>query len=181
MGELRWLGIDPSELETDKVAPARELDRLIENVVYSGQSQFSLSKIWRATHLIINTAAAAVAAIVGVTSLAEVVGPGVAGIGALVAAGLAAVNTALGAARRSASASDAANSYIEIRDLLRQLGTLDLHHLPLTDVREQVNALTGRIHEVNKNSAIPGRLAWRMSKTNVERGGQTNTIDPEKD
>ena len=140
-----------------------ELLRLEQRVDLSAQVQFARSAYWNALNVILNLLTALLAGLAGVSSLAEVAGQVWAGLLALGAAALAAVNTAVTADRRSSAASTAANEYIEIRDALRHLRRLDLPDAPVDRTRTELRELTNRLHAVNKSAPITGRGAWHSA------------------
>lgn len=101
---------------------------------------FQPEHIWSRVGLILNLVTALLAGVAGVSTLAELAGARLAGIGALFAAGLAALSSALGADRRSADAAKVGNGYIELRDALRQLADLDLATVPVPQLRPRSGA-----------------------------------------
>lgn len=154
-----------------------ELLRLEESATYSAQSQFEQSKIWRGTNLVIGGPAAVLAAIAGGTGLASASNRTTAAVMALISAGLGAVVTTLNAASRADRAHTAANSYLSIQTEARQLRNLDLPSMELTDARSKLDELTTRLQEINVGADIPSRIAYRLGKKNIKRGGQTYQAD----
>jgi hypothetical protein len=134
-----------------------------------GASAVRRSATWNGVGTTLNVITALLAASAGVSSLSAIAGPLIAGFLALAAAALAAVNTALGADKRAAAAATAGNSYIELRDTLRQIRRLDLPTSSAEDIRQQVRDLTERVHAVNKAAPVPGRWAWRAVRR-IEEG-----------
>jgi hypothetical protein len=140
-----------------------ELERLEQRVDLSAQVQFLRSAFWNALNIILSLLTALLAGLAGLSSLTDVAGQVAAGLLALAAAAMAAVNTALAADRRSSAASKAANEYIEIRDALRHARRLDLPASTAEQAREELRELTGRLHLVNKSAPITSRWAWRSA------------------
>ena len=154
-----------------------ELLRIEEAAMYSSQSQFEQSKLWRGTNLVLGVPAAALAGVAGATALAGTTGRVTAGILALCAAGFGAVMTTLNAARRAEQAHVASNAYLGLRNDARRLRTIDLTRMPIDDARQALAELAGRETEINNGAAIPGRLAYRLGRRNIERGGTTYAVD----
>jgi hypothetical protein len=152
-----------------RIALSRELYRLKENVDRSARVQFRRSAWWNGVGATLNVITTLLAASAGVSSLSAIAGPLIAGFLALAAAALAAVNTALGADKRASVAATAGNSYIELRDTLRQIRRLDLPTSSTEDIRHQIRDLTERVHTINKAAPVPGRMAWRAVRRIEER------------
>lgn len=158
---------DIQEGQVGTAALQCEIHRLGTNVKVTAAAQFVRAHAWSRVGLILNVMTASLVALVGVSQLADLVGPVSAGIGALAAAGLIAISTALGADKKAAAAAEAANAYIEIRDALWQLAHLDLPTNPSDEIRGQIKLLTERIHAVNKSAEPPGWLARRRALRDV--------------
>jgi hypothetical protein len=146
-----------------------ELLRLEQRVDLSAQVQFTRSAYWNALNVSLNLLTALLAGLAGVSSLAEVAGQVWAGLLALGAAALAAVNTAVTADRRSSAASTAANEYIEIRDALRHLRRLDLPDAPVERARTELRELTNRLHAVNKSDDEESETRQHLFSGHLER------------
>jgi hypothetical protein len=173
---------DPQE--TLRLALLREERR----VDLSAQVQFTRSAYWNALNIILSLVTALLAGIAGLSSLTEVAGQISAGILALAAGALAAVNSALSAERRSSAATAVANDYIEIRDALRQVRLLDLPIYTEGRSSEEFRELTSRVHAVNKSAPITGRWAWWSAKRRQRRrlnedefAGDCATVEANKD
>lgn len=154
-----------------------ELLRMEEGATYSSQSQFEQAKLWRGTNLVLGVPAAALAAVAGATALASTAGRVWAGILALLAAGFGAVMTTLNAARRADQAHVSSNAYLGLNNDARRLRTIDLSAMPIDDARQQLAELAARETEINNGAAIPSRLAYRLGRRNVERGGTSYAVD----
>jgi hypothetical protein len=146
-----------------------EVKQLQSQIKIAARAQFIRSTAWGRVSLIMNLLAAVLAGVAGVGTLAQSTGPVVAGTAALLAAVLSAANSALGAEKRAASASEAANGYIELRDGLRQLVNLDMRGEPIAEVRTELATITARLHAINKGVEPPGQLVWTLAHRSVRR------------
>jgi hypothetical protein len=163
--------------DEQRKAISTELARIEEGAEYSSNSQFEQAKLWRGTNLVLGVPAAVLAAVAGATALASTTGRVAAGILALCAAGLGAVMTTLNAARRAEQAHVAGNAYLGLRNDARRLRTIDLPAQPVDEARQALEELTGRETEINNGAPIPSRLAFRLGKRNIARGGTTYRVD----
>jgi hypothetical protein len=152
-------------------AITEEAAQLQSQIRMAATAQFIRSTAWSRVSLVMNLVTAFLAGAAGVGTLAQSTSQVVAGTTALLAAALAAANSALGADKRAASASEAANGYIELRDSLRQLVRLDMCRKPPDEVRTELATITGQLHAVNKGVEPPGRMAWNLARRRLRREG----------
>ena len=163
--------------DQQRKAIADELARIEEGAEYSSNSQFEQAKLWRGTNLVLGVPAAGLAAVAGATALATTAGRVAAGILALCAAGLGAVMTTLNAARRAEQAHVSGNAYLSLRNDARRLRSIDLASRPIEEARQSLEELTARENEINNGAAIPSRLAYRLGRRNINKGGTTYHVD----
>ncbi|MFJ5833961.1 SLATT domain-containing protein [Streptomyces sp. NPDC093089] len=170
------MSLIPAGLPESHGAIAKEADRIHESALWSAQGQFEQAKLWRLINLMLGVPAAALAAVSGGTALAGDVGvwPGVL---ALVAAALSATLTTVNASRRMTQAQASASAYLELQTSARQFLSIDLAEMPREDAREVLRTLTGTRDDLNKTSDPPGRLAYKLSRRTIARGGQSYSAD----
>ncbi|NEW72270.1 SLATT domain-containing protein [Streptomyces rhizosphaericus] len=155
----------------------KEAKRIEESAMWSGQSQFEQSKIWRGTNLWLGTPATALAAIAGAASLVSTAGRYWAAIAALLSAALSAIMTSLGLARRIEEAQVAANAYLALQQDARLFYKVDLQVHEYDEARAALGELVARQQEVNRSAPIPTKRAYRRAGKNIEGGGQTYNVD----
>lgn len=155
-------------------ALAVEIERLEKNAMFSSQSQFEQSKLWRSVNLVLGAPAAALAAAAGGTGLATATNHVLPAVLALIAAALGAVVSAVGAPRRASHASASGNAYLALQTEARQLRVVDLGMPGVTAsaVRERLADLTDRYNKVNAAAEPPSSYAYWRAKKNIEKGRQ---------
>lgn len=170
------MSLIPAELPDSHRAIAQEADRIHESALYSSQGQFEQAKLWRLINLLFGVPAAALAAISGGTALAGKLGVW-SGVMALLSAAFSATLTTVNASRRMTQAQSSANAYLQLQTAARQFLAVDLVGMSHEDAREMLRNLTNSRDELNKTADPPGRLAYRRSVKNVNRGGQSYEAD----
>jgi hypothetical protein len=129
--------------------------------VWSGSlasSHFASHKLWRYVGFLTTGLAAVLAAVTGVSALADLIGTKGVGVASLVTAVLAGLGGLARANDRATSGVDAGNTYAKIRDDLRQFLLIDLAHMDYDAARERLAQLTERYHEANRSTQPP--LSW---------------------
>jgi hypothetical protein len=169
----------PADLTPDLLPIAKEVHRLHETVLWSGQGQFEQMKFWRAMNAVFGVPAAVLAAVSGGTGLAAHKLTPTPAILALIAAGLGAALTTLNPSRRVSQAQAAANAYLELQTAARQLLTVDLRDSSREDAREQLATLTARRDEVNRTADPPGIYAHWRARGSIKKGRQNHEVDGE--
>ena len=167
----------PKDLDTELQPIAEELDRLHENVRWSGQGQFEQLKLWRLMNYFLGVPAASLAAVAGGTGLAASRVNHATAVLALLAAGFSAALTTLNPSRRVSQAQSAANSYLDLQTAIRQFLTIDLRTQERSQARELLDKLSERRNEVNATADPPGWYAANRAKRSIEGGRQDNHID----
>jgi hypothetical protein len=158
-----------------------ELARLEESAMYSAQGQFEQAKMWRAVNLSLGVPAAVLAAVAGVTSLADLSGGVVSGLLALASAALGGLLTVVNPSQRSGTACAAANVYLEVQTAARQQRRLDLPYRAASESRAALTELSARYHEQNRAADPVAGRAYRRARRNIESGGQTFSQDYARD
>jgi hypothetical protein len=175
--------VSPAPDQVDRGDDARrsaigaELRRLEESAMYSAQGQFEQAKMWRAMNLALGVPAAVLAAVAGVTSLADLAGSLVAGLLALGSASLGGLLTVVNPSQRMNTAGSAANVYLEIQTSARQQREIDLPYQPVEDSRAALAALSARRDEQNKAAEPVAARSYRRAQRNIAAGGQTYAGD----
>lgn len=175
----------PSGVAADLLPIGREALRIHESAVFSAQGQFEQAKFWRQINVWLGVAAAIAAAIAGAAGLAGSRFPSnlrilvdvIAGILALVAAALSSTMATINASRRMSQAQSAANGYLRLQTLSRQLVLVDLLHLDYDQARTQLEQLSTTQSELNKSAEPIGWLSYRRAQKNIAAGGQTYDVD----
>lgn len=155
----------------------REAARIHESALHSAETQFANCKVWRLIDRTVGTLAATLAAIAGVTGLANVFTIRAVGLIAVLSAALGAVIASLGPAKVAERASTTANSYRNLQQDARVFMKVDLASLTYDDAREHLRNLVERQQELNKAAPVPSALARRMAKRNIDEGGQDFEVD----
>ena len=160
-----------------------ELSRIEESATFSAQTQFEQAKRWSRANLWLGVSASVLAGIAGSLALAETgdLGRGIAGPLALIAAVLGVILTTLNANARTNQASAAGNAYLSIQNDARQARLVDLDHEALDEMRTRLAELTARRDEQNKTAEVPSHRAYTLGKRNIERGGQSYSVDAAHD
>lgn len=160
-----------------KKAVTSELLRVEESVDHSAQSQFSSTKFWNGTHLILGVLAAGAAGLAGASILAELWGATATGVAALAAAGAGAVQTALNPSQRAERAHVAANSYLALQSEARVLRTVHLTDLSDADAGVQLDAIIAKQAEINMSAPVPSLAAYLAGRRNVRKGRTKYEVD----
>jgi hypothetical protein len=171
----------PRGLDPNLVPIAGEIARLHENVLWSAQGQFEQMKLWRAMNAVLGVPAAVLAAVSGGTGLAADKPTATPAILALIAAGFGAALTTLNPSRRVSQSQGAANAYLELQTVARQLLAVDLPNLSREDARERLATLTARREEVNKTADPPSWYAYWRAGQSIKKGRQSHEVDAEPD
>jgi hypothetical protein len=66
---------------------------------------------------------------------------------------------------------------LSLRNDARRLRSIDLAGLPIEEARQLLEELTAREDEINNGAAIPSRLAYRLGRRNITKGGTTYRVD----
>lgn len=160
-----------------KVEILKEAERIQESSMYSAQTQFEYSKTWRTVDRWVGGFASLIAVISGVSGIAEITSAQVAGIIALIAAGAGAVSISLGAPKTKARAHASANAYLALQQDTRVFIDIDINRMSEEQAREELSNLIGRHQELNVNSEIPSKRAWKKSRKNIDAGAQKYEVD----
>lgn len=168
-------GTNPSVTWHDEME--RELSRIEESALYSGQSQFAQTKIWRTVNIGLGVPGATLAALSGGIGLANPGGRSTAAILALIAAGLTAVVTTLNPTHKAERAHHSGNAYLDLQNRTRVFRTIDLRRLDYSEARQGFQLLEDRRTDINREAEVPFALAYWMAKRNIRRGGTTYEVD----
>ncbi|GAA4758204.1 hypothetical protein [Actinomycetospora chibensis] len=156
--------LEESELQglsEDQLKVARELDRLTIAVAAQVNTGYARARGWQAAHTVLSPLTATLAGAAGLTGISGLIGTTGAGVIALSAAVVAAAEGALNPAGRAVKARDDAESFIAVRDEIRQFAYLRLGEMSALEGTEQVGAFTKRLHEIGEKADPPGILMWR--------------------
>src|SRR5437879_2857865 len=119
-------GITSSSSPVERAAAIeKELRRIEEAALYSGQSQFQQAKIWRTVNIGLGAPASILAAVSAGTGLASAGARTLAAVLALIAAGLGAVMTTLNSNRRAEQLHISANAYLKLQNDARVARTIE--------------------------------------------------------
>jgi hypothetical protein len=152
-------------LETSRQEIANDAHRIWWWSLACARSHFATANLWRVVHFTIGSAAATLAAVTGISALADLVGTTGAGLGSLIAAALGGLATVLSGEQRAKAATDAANEYVEVRDEARQFLRIDLRTLDYEIARSRLEELTRKYHRANRAAEPPLRIArWRARR-----------------
>jgi hypothetical protein len=175
------VSVGPEEVTTGddarRAAIGTELKRVEESAMYSAQGQFEQAKMWRTANLALGVPAAVLAALAGVTSLADLAGGLVAGLLALGSAALGGLLTVVNPSQRMSTAATAANVYLEIQTAARQQREIDLPYQAIEESRASLAALSAQRDEQNKAAEPVAARSYRKAQRNIGSGGQTYTGD----
>jgi len=155
----------------------KEANRINEAVMHAAQAQFEQAKIWQRTHRWIGVPAVLLGAIAGVGGASEAIGALTAGLIALLAAALTALQTFLGLPKKIEAASSSGNAYLSIQQDARIFENIDLMGMDFDDARAVLDELVGRQQATNSISPVPSKLARAKAKNNIDAGGQEYEVD----
>ena len=145
--------------------------------MYSAQTQFEYSKTWRMIDRWLGSFASLIAAISGVSGIAELISAQVAGIITLFAAGTGAVSISLGASKSKTLAHAAGNAYLALQQDARVFIEIDINRISDDAARDTLSKLIARHQELNAASEIPSKGSWKKSKKNISAGSQKYETD----
>ena len=156
---------------------ADEVSRIEESAAYSSQGQFEAAKSWRLWNWVLGGFTASASGVGGVLTFAnghvQTAGSCLAIAGALSAA----VLTTLRPGEQAEGARRVANDYLAIQGEARRLRLLDIQNGESVSVRQQLERLAEKQHEVNVKAAPLSARAYKAAKRNIESGGQTYGVD----
>lgn len=156
---------------------SNEADRIHEAVVHSSQAQFEQAKIWQRTHRWIGIPAVVLGSIAGIGGASEIIGPLAAGVIALLAASLTALQTFLGLPKKIETASSSGNAYLSIQQDARIFKNIDLNNVDYEDARATLDEIVSRQQGVNSIAPVPSKQARIKAKKNIDEGGQDYEVD----
>jgi hypothetical protein len=156
---------------------SNEAKRIEESAMCAAETQFEFSKTWRRADRILAAISAVLAAIAGVGSLSETVGPMGSGVVAIVAAGAAAIAASLGAPQTKERASTSANLYRALQQDTRVFRSVTGPRMNGDDAVSALLDLKARLQELNAHAELPSNRAWRTAKRQIEEGAQDFAVD----
>jgi hypothetical protein len=156
---------------------AAEAKRIEESAMYAAETQFEYSKRWRRADRMLAGASALLAAVAGVGTLSETVGPVVAGVVAIAAAGTAAVAASLGAPQAKERAATAANLYRALQQDARVFHSVTGPRMDGDDAVAALIDLKARQQELNAGAEVPSNRAWQRARRQIGEGAQAFAID----
>jgi hypothetical protein len=127
------LSSTPIPTEPSRESLASELERLEIEAHYAADAHDRAARRWRIFQVTGGALAALLATSAGITGMAEVVHPTLAGIKALAAAGIGAAMTAMEPSRRAEESRTACAQYIALHHRAHRVRHLDLHACPPAD------------------------------------------------
>lgn len=155
----------------------REAERVHESAKLSSETQFEYAKRWRTADRWIGGLASALAAVAGVSALADYLSITVVGVIAIASALAGSIAASLGAPKTKEKASISANAFRALQQDARIFLTIDLPSLSQTEARERLQSLVGRHQELNAEADIPSLKSWERAKQTLEAGSQDYEVD----
>jgi hypothetical protein len=156
---------------------AKEANRIQEAVTHSSQAQFEQAKIWQHTHKALGIPSVLLAGVAGVGGASKTIGVLAAGVIALLAGSLTALQTFLELPKKIESASSAGNAYLSIQQDSRIFENLDVSNLTYEDARTALDEIVKRQQDTNAIAPVPSKTARKRAKTNIDGGAQDYEVD----
>ena len=154
-----------------------EAKRVHEATMWSGQSQFEQAKIWSRRNTFLGVPSSGLAAVAGVTGLADIWGNVATGILALSASFLTAILTTLNYSKKIDQAHSSANAYLALQQDARIFIEVDSKAGTVDELRESLATLVARQQEINGTAHIPSPKARGKAEKNINDGRQRYEVD----
>jgi uncharacterized membrane protein YhiD involved in acid resistance len=157
-----------------------EAKRVHEAAMWSGQAQFEQAKIWSRRNTFLGVPSSGLAAIAGVTGIADIWGNAITGILALLASFLTAILTTLNYSKKIDQAHASANAYLALQQDARIFIEVDSKAGAVDELRESLAKLVARQQEINSTAHIPSPKAREKAEKNINDGRQRYEVDEKK-
>lgn len=161
-------------------AVIEEAERLEEDAKFSSQTQFEMSKKWRARQRWLNWPSAVLAAVAGVGGLSELLSATSAGWVAVAAAATGALVAVVDPASKAAQSASAANAIGRVQKRLRRLYRVEINRLDEDGAADLLDSLAEQLGDLNAEAPVPDRKSFERARQNIEGGGQTHAVDARK-
>lgn len=156
----------------------REALRLEEDTEHSFKGHYNAAFFWSCIHHTLGIPTAVLAAWAGVDAFSAT--PDLAGYLALATATLAAIQTILNPADKSAKHKSSGGEYQSLRNKTRRFREIDLASIPQEDARGQISCLAEQRDELNRMSLAIPRWAYWQAKKDIDGGLAHYRVDTKK-
>jgi hypothetical protein len=158
-----------------------ELEHIEEDALYSAKGHFEAAAGMHKLYVSLGLPVALISGVAGVSAFSSFTKHDVvAGVLALVAAGLGAVNTFLGPSGKSAVHSGFGNDYNSLRNRARLCREVQAAALSDAQLTEQILSLASERDDLNKKAPLIPRRAFERARSGIEAGEATYATDGEQ-
>jgi len=159
-----------------------ELKNIEEDSLYSAKGHFEACATAQKVHTYLGLPVALIGGVAGVSAFSTFTKHDiVAGVLALVAAGLGAVNTFLNSAAKASAHHDFGNDYLSLRNRARLCRQVEAADLSDKSLAERVVKLSAERDQLNKKAPEIPRKAFERARRGIEEGEATYATEGEAD
>ena len=155
---------------------ATEIERLEEDCIHSGKSQFNAGDRWRGLNLLLGVPSVIMGATAGTAFMKSA--PDIAGVLALMAAALTGLITFLKPSERAASHKSAGDQYLALRNDARVFRQIRLAHVCDDAVAlAGLDELSKRRRELNMASPQVATGDFNKARNGIDKGEAEHAVD----